>query len=99
MRLSACQSYALREMCGRLGLNVKGTSAENIQRVFDFQESFTTDDENNFVTGFHQIMFSSGTRIVVLPRQIGQGDAGPTLVLEVGGSNPLSQHSVLTFGK
>lgn len=58
-------------------------------RAFDFQEPFTTDDANNFATGLHPIMFSTGTKTTVLPRQIAQGDGGPTVVSEVGGSNPL----------
>lgn len=85
-------------MCGRFGLNVKETSAEKKSsglRVFDFQESSTTDDVNNFATALHRIMFSTGTRIAILPRQTASGDGGMTVVSDDGGSIPFRQHRVL----
>lgn len=46
------------------------------------------DDVNNFAPGLHPIMFLTGTRIMVLPRQIVKDEEG-------GGLNPLWQQGSL----
>lgn len=65
---------------GRLRVALREMPRGRVQKisggvcVFDFQQSLTTDDATIFTTALVQIVFSAGSRNMVPPGRVAQGD-------------------------